>query len=203
MFGGAAYLYGEAPNDFFVEEIRIGRVQPLEGRALDLGCGEGRNAVYLAEQGFAVTAVDFAEQGLAKGRKLAERKGVADRIHWVQADVLEWDVDAAFDAVFVAFLHLPSETRPQLHRKIGALLRPGGRLFAEWFHPDQRREGYASGGPPEPEMMPTPDELDRSFFGWRILKLVHLERELNEGAQHKGLASVIQFVAEKPEPVLT
>ncbi len=82
------------PNRFLVEEVE--HMPP--GRALDLACGEGRNALWLAAQGWEVTAVDFSAVGLAKGRRLATERGI--RANFVEADVLTWDPPArAFDLV--------------------------------------------------------------------------------------------------------
>jgi len=162
------YVYGEAPNAFIAQSIHY---LPEGACVVELGSGEGRNAVFLATQGFQVTAVDFASSGLEKTRRLARQKGVSLRT--IEADVLEWMPAHPFDAVITSFLHLPPEQRPLLYRHITQhVLKPGGWLIAEWFRPEQRTQGYTSGGPPTPELMVTEEEL-RTYFpdsGIRYLK---------------------------------
>ncbi len=112
------------PNRFLVAEVE--RMPP--GRALDLACGAGRNAVWLAEQGWKVTAVDFSEVGLAHARRLARSRGVD--VEWVCADVLGWmPPESAFDLVVLLYLQLPAAERRQALARAATALAPGGTLL--------------------------------------------------------------------------
>ncbi|MFB6097922.1 MAG: class I SAM-dependent methyltransferase [Salinibacter sp.] len=183
------YVYGSQPNDFVVEAAATWLDPPQD--VLDLGVGEGRNAVYLAQQGHAVTAVDYSARGLRKTRRLADEKGVT--VETIEADVREWHPAQSWDAVVVTFLHLPPAERPSLYRLLREHLRPGGLLIAEWFRPEQRTQNYTSGGPPDPEMMVTPNELREQFPEAGIEQLEVAEPILEEG-MHQGPAATVQFV---------
>ena len=132
------------------------------GTAVDLAAGEGRHALWLAGRGWRVTAVDFSDTGLARGR---ERPG-ADRVDWVTADVLDWAGPAEpVDLVLVAYLHLAErETLTLLTRAVG-WLRPGGRLLVLGHDVENLEHGV--GGPQEPAILyslerlaPVADRLD-------------------------------------------
>ena len=111
-YAGDELIWTAEPNRFLVSEV----ADLPPGRALDLACGEGRNAVWLATQGWQVTGADFSAVGLAKARRLADAHGVA--IEWVQADAVEWDPPAGqFDLVVVMYLQLPEAQRRLAHRR--------------------------------------------------------------------------------------
>lgn len=188
-FSDDRYVYGVQPNRF-VEEA-VDTWLPASGDVLALGAGEGRNAVYLARQGHTVTAVDYSAEGLRKTRHLADEWDVS--VDTIQADVRDWTPDRTWDVVVVTFLHLPAPDRPPLYRLIRRLLRPGGLLVAEWFRPEQRTEGYTSGGPPDPDMMVTPEELRTHFPTESIVHLEETEPMLEEG-MHRGPAATVRFV---------
>lgn len=188
-----AFVYGTAPNRFVQQQVHR---LPAEGEVLALGAGEGRNAVFLAEQGFDVTALDYAAEGLRKLRALAAERGVS--VETVQADVRAWTPSQTWDGVVTTFLHLPAGARPALYRTMQKALRPGGVLLAEWFRPEQITEGYESGGPPAVDMMVTADELRAHFPAGGILMLRAVEAHLDEGAHHSGPAAVVQCVWQRP-----
>ena len=192
-FQADEYIYGAQPNDFVVDAAATWLDAPQE--VLDLGVGEGRNAVYLAQQGHTVTAVDYSAQGLRKTRRLADEKGV--QVETIEADVREWVPDRDWDAIVVTFLHLPPAARPPLYRRLRASLRPGGVLIAEWFRPEQRTQNYTSGGPPDPNMMVTADELRTHFDEAGIEQMAIAEPILEEG-MHQGPAATVQFVWRRP-----
>lgn len=149
------------PNRFVVEAV--GDLPP--GRALDLAAGEGRNAVWLAERGWRVVAVDFSAVALARGRELAGERGV--QVSWVEADVRGHPLDpAAFDLVVVAYLHLPAaEFAGVLHRAAGALA-PGGTLVVVGH--DRANLTGGVGGPRDPAVLYTPEELAAELAGLRV-----------------------------------
>lgn len=109
----------------------VAEATPLRpGTALDAGCGEGGDAVWLAQQGWTVTAVDFATTALERGARAAAAAGVADRIEWVTADLSTWDPPATgYDLVSSQFLHLPPGVRTPLFARLADAVAPGGTLL--------------------------------------------------------------------------
>lgn len=194
VFGGSRdHVYGTEPNAFL--RSQASRL-PKRGRALSVADGEGRNGVWLAEQGLSVTTVDLSAVGIDKARRLAAARGVAlDARH---GDVLErpWG-DERFDLVASIFLHSPPPVRPRLHGILAEALVPGGLLVLEAFH--RRQLGRGSGGPPSAELLFTADLLRHDFAGLTILELAEAEIELDEGAKHRGPAEVVRLVARRPE----
>lgn len=193
-FDTAEYVYGAEPNAFVrgAADTWLSDTQDV----LCLGAGEGRNAVFLAQQGHTVTAVDYAAEGLRKTRSLATEAGVT--VDTIQADVRNWTPERTWDAVILTFLHLPPEERPPLYTRMQDCLVPGGCLIAEWFRPEQRTKGYTSGGPPDPDMMVTPDELREHFAAAGIKQLDANEPVLKEG-MHQGPAATVRFVWCRPQ----
>ena len=193
-FAKDEFVYGETPNQFVASAADTWL--PRTADVLALGAGEGRNAVHLARQGHPVTALDYSSEGLRKTQRLAEAAGVT--VDTILADVRTWTPDRTWDAVVTTFLHLPPEDRPALYRRIQQCLRPGGVLVAEWFRPEQRTDGYTSGGPPDPAMMVTAKELREHFAPAGIEQLDADEPVLKEG-MHQGPAATVRFVWRKPE----
>jgi SAM-dependent methyltransferase len=128
------------------------------GRALDLACGEGRNAVWLAGRGWRVTAVDFSAVALARGRAASEE------VEWVDADVRAWvpPVDA-FDLVGIVYLHLPSDERRDVLAAATAALAPGGTLAV--IGHDVRNLAEGVGGPQEPDILLDPGAVAAELAG--------------------------------------
>jgi SAM-dependent methyltransferase len=185
------YVYGTEPNAFLVA---VANRLPA-GRILCLGEGEGRNAVWLAGQGHAVTAVDASRVGLEKARRLAASRGVT--ITTVHADLAVYPIEAgSWDGIVSVFCHVPPPLRADLHRRCVAGLRGGGILLLEAYTPEQ--VGRGTGGPPTAELMMDMDTLRRELAGLEFLELRECEREIQEGALHTGLGAVVQVVARKP-----
>lgn len=152
------------PNVFVAREV--GGLAP--GRALDLGTGEGRNAIWLAERGWQVTAVDFSMVGLAKAAKLAERRGVTG-IAWVNADLRDYQPPPdGFDLVLLAYIHLPPAESDALLHAAAAALAPGGTLLVVAHDRDNIAYGY--GGPQEPSILCRADEVVAALPGLAILR---------------------------------
>lgn len=188
-YASDAYAYGTRPNAFI--EAQSYRLDP-PAKVLELGAGEGRNAVWLARQGHETTVLDYAEGGLRKARRLAEEHDVS--IETIHADVTEWMPERQWDAVITTFLHLPPDARPLLYDTIRRSLRPDGLLVAEWFRPEQILRGLPSGGPPSETLMVTTDELEQHFSAEGIELLEEDEVQLEEGTYHRGLAAVVRIV---------
>jgi SAM-dependent methyltransferase len=190
-YGDAAFVYGTEPNDFLREHV--GALP--EGPILSLAEGEGRNAVFLAEQGYAVTGVDGSAVGLAKAQTLASSRGVA--LATVVGDVTTFQVgEGAWAAVISIWCHLPSADRVGMHTRVARALRPGGVFLLEHYHPRQLE--FRTGGPPDPDLMLTLAELRAAFPGWRELHAFEGERVVHEGRLHTGRSYVTQWIAEKP-----
>jgi cyclopropane fatty-acyl-phospholipid synthase-like methyltransferase len=189
-FAGVEYFYGEAPNAFLASQAR--RLRPGM-RALALADGEGRNGVWLAEQGLDVHAVDFSAMAQAKARKLAARRAVS--VDFVQADLLAWDwPQAAFDLVAAIFVQFagPAE-RPALFEGMKRALAPGGLLILQGYTPKQVE--YGTGGPPCAENMYTEPMLRDAFSDLEVLHLQAHEGHIAEGTGHLGHSALIDLVA--------
>jgi SAM-dependent methyltransferase len=169
-YGDAQSVWGWAPNRFAAEVL--GPLKP--GRALDLGCGEGRNALWLAGLGWRATAVDFAENALARGRAQAAEHVVA--VEFVHADVLEYEPEAgAYDAVVIAYLHLGAEQIGTVLRHAVSALAPGGTLVVVGHDVTNIDSGV--GGPQDPDILYTP-ELITAHLG--ALDVTRAERVLRQ-----------------------
>ena len=184
------YVYGTEPNDFLKSVV----AQIPKGDVLCLAEGEGRNAVYLAQQGCQVLAVDSSAVGLEKAKKLAATRGV--RIDTVVADLADFVIAPnSWDAVVSIFCHLPSTLRQQLHRQVVSGLRAGGVLVLEAYIPEQLK--FKTGGPPSVDMMPTLHALKQELAGLEFGYAMELERDVHEGLLHTGRGAVVQLVAHK------
>jgi SAM-dependent methyltransferase len=191
-YASETFKYGLTPNDFLKAQVDT---LPFGGKVLCLAEGEGRNAVFLAERGFAVTGVDASERGLTKAQQLAHDRGVT--ISTVVADLNDFDLGVEqWDAVVSIWCHVPSALRLRLHPKIVAALRPGGVLVLEHYHP--RQLSYGTGGPPDADFLLTRAELERDFRSLSVLHAFEGEREVHEGDGHSGLSFVTQFIAQRP-----
>lgn len=188
----ADYAYGTEPNAFLVRQRwRLERGM----RILAVADGEGRNGVWLAQQGMKVTSVDASPVGLRKALKLALARGVS--LHTACADLRTWDWPvAAFDAVAAVFIHFGPDQRAAMHRAMLEAVRPGGLVLMEAFRPEQL--AFASGGPPLREMLYDAATLRSDFAGADILELEEVETDLDEGPFHAGRAATIRLVARRP-----
>jgi SAM-dependent methyltransferase len=161
--GEAGLLFGADPNRFLVAEID--GLEP--GRALDLACGSGRNAVWLAERGWTVLAADFSDVALEKARGLAADRGV--EVEWVQADLREWEPPArAFDLVVVLYLQVPRDELRSALCNAAEALAPDGTILVVGHHLENLENGY--GGPSNPAVLYTPEEVAASLEGLEIEK---------------------------------
>jgi SAM-dependent methyltransferase len=185
------YVYGTLPNDFLVS-----RVASLpRGRVLCLGEGEGRNAAWLAQQGFEAHAVDASAVGLEKARRLAHARGVA--VTTTVADLATWEAgEAQWDAIVSIYCHLPPPVRARVHGRIAQWLRPGGVFLLEAYTPDQL--ALKTGGPPVAALMMTLAGLRAELAGLEIEHGVETVRRVVEGRLHHGDGAVVQVLARRP-----
>ena len=147
-YAGSELVWGTDPNRFVAAEMD--GLPP--GRALDVACGEGRNAIWLATRGWHATGVDFSAAAIARARQLAESAGVAARTAFLVGDVVAGPLPAGpFDAVVVAYLQLPAEQRRQAVRHAAGALAPDGVLLVVAHDMTNLAEGV--GGPQDARVL--------------------------------------------------
>jgi SAM-dependent methyltransferase len=192
-FATPDYAFGKEPN-YFLKSCQ--KILPRRGRVLAVADGEGRNGVWLAEQGLAVVSLDFSPAAQDKARALAAERGV--KVTFVRADVHVWDYpQAAFDVVVEIFAQFsPPAQRAIKWRGIRRALKSGGVLIIQGFTPKQLQ--YGTGGPKQLENLYTRAMLEREFGDFRDVKIVEEERDMHEGASHAGMSAVIGLTAIKP-----
>lgn len=185
------YIYGKDPNEFLAHAAS----NLPKGRVLCIAEGEGRNAVYLATQGYDVVAVDSSSVGLAKAQKLAKERGVT--IETVVSDMAHFEIQPeSWDGIVSIFAHLPPAVRKQVHKKVVDGLRPGGVLILEAYRPDQLK--YKTGGPPNEDFMMTLQGLEDELSGLNFEYAAELDRDVIEGQFHTGKGAVVQIIGRKP-----
>lgn len=194
-FAAEAYAYGTEPNRFFQEQLD----QLAPGHLLMPAEGEGRNAVYAAQQGWEVTAFDISEAGQKKALQLAQQRGV--QINYQVGQLAELDfAPESFDAIGLIFAHFPPALRPDLHQQLSQLLRPGGHLILEAFHKGHlafNRSNPQAGGPKDAALLYDAETLRTDFPDFEFLLLEEIEIRLEEGQFHVGQSAVIRLLAQK------
>lgn len=190
-YAAVEWAFGTEPNDFLRDHIH----RLPAGPVLCIGDGEGRNGVFIASHGHAVTSVDLSQVGLTKAAQLAQDRGVP--LTTQVADLATYDVGIAQWAGIVSiFCHLPSAVRATVYPRLAAGLAPGGVLLLEAYTPDQI--GRGTGGPQDADLMCTPDGLQTELNGLEVLHLWHGLRDVVEGPLHSGSAAVVQYLGRKP-----
>ena len=186
------YVFGEEPNAFLVSKRDL---LPKGARALAVADGEGRNGVWLAEQGLDVLSLDFSPVAQDKAKALAAKRNA--RLNFEIADVHEWaHPEQAYDVVVEIFTQFSSPA--QRARKWAGMkrtLKPGGLLLIEGYTPKQL--DYGTGGPKARENLYTRVLLEAEFGGFSRIDIAEAERRLAEGAGHSGMSAVIDLVAWK------
>jgi len=191
-FAAEEYVFGTAPNAFLAAQAAL--LAPGM-RALCVADGEGRNSVWLARQGLAVTAFDFSPAGIAKARRLAAQSGAQVDYRLSRVDEWRWDA-AAYDvvaAIFVQFASPPE--RERMFEGMKRALKPGGLLIVQGYRPEQI--GYGTGGPKRPENMYTEAMLRAAFGDLDILHLALHDEVVDEGPGHSGMSALIDLVARR------
>ena len=181
------HIESDEPDPVLVREA-----EPLPpGRALDLACGDGRNAVWLAHRGWQVTAVDFSSVALDRGRRRAAAAQV--KVDWQVHDLLAWSPpEGGFDLVSLIYLHLPPDERRLVLQRAARALAPGGRLLVVGH--DRRNLVEGVGGPQDPRMLYTPEEIVAEVQG------VAIERSEALRASHAGRPRVDAVVVGRRVP---
>jgi len=183
-------LWAVKPNRFLVAEVA--ELEP--GRALDLACGEGQNAIWLATLGWDVTGVDFSEVAIEKARARAERDGM--RVAFSCADLLGYEpAPSAFDLVLLLYLHIPATGRTQVLAKASAALAPGGTFVLVGHDLTNLTEGV--GGPSDPDLLCTPDQIAGELPGLEIVKAERVLRDVR-GEERDAIDALVR--ARRPQP---
>jgi len=189
-YSAEGYAYGTKPNKFLEENFNC----IPKGHVLSLAEGEGRNAVFLAKQGYSVTAVDASLVGLNKARKLAEENGVV--VEFVHADLADYDLgENKWDGIVSIFCPLPSSLRKELYKKVMTGLKRNGVFLLEAYTPDQLK--YGTGGGNSVDSMQSKESLSLELAGLEFKHLIELERDVREGIYHTGIGAVVQAIATK------
>lgn len=191
-FSVTEYVFGEAPNAILASKKAL---LPKAGRVLALADGEGRNGVWLAEQGLDVLSIEFSTAAQAKAKALAARRNV--RLTFELADVHDWAFPAAaFDVVADVFTQFSNpEQRRRKWSGMKKSLKPGGLLLLVGYTPKQLE--FGTGGPRALENLYTRELLEREFSDFARIEINESERILAEGAGHSGMSAVIDLVGWK------
>jgi SAM-dependent methyltransferase len=191
-FAGPGYLFGTEPNAFLKSHAHL--LRPGQ-KALSVADGEGRNGVWLAEQGLDVRSFDFSPVAVAKARDLARQRGVT--LETEVADLFSWPWPiAAFDVIAAIFFQFAGpDTRDAVFAGIKRALKPGGLLLMEGYH--VRQLGFGTGGPSDVANLWTRELLVRAFGDFSSIAITEQDRALAEGHHHVGMSALVDFVGTK------
>jgi 2-polyprenyl-3-methyl-5-hydroxy-6-metoxy-1,4-benzoquinol methylase len=187
-------VWGTEPNRFVAEQLRD---LPPRGRALDIACGEGRNAIWLAKLGWKVTAVDFSDVAIERSRRLATEQRV--EVDWINNDVTHCDLAAAaFQLVLIAYLQVPPDEFHTVLERAARWLAPGGTLFMVGHARRNLSEGV--GGPRQPDVLWEPEELRQELLaaGLTVRRCEHVRRPVETP---DGVRDAIDTLALAERPV--
>lgn len=189
-YSGAELVWGAEPNRFVAAEM----APLLPGRALDVACGEGRNAIWLAGRGWQVTGADFSAVALERSGRLAAEAGVAGRVSFVLADVVAGPLPAGpFEAVVVAYLQLEAAQRRAALRRAAQVVAPGGMLLVAGHDTANLTEG--TGGPQDPRVLFSASDVVADLAGLAGLRVEKAERVQRPvpGADRPALDALVRL----------
>ncbi|NQF13059.1 class I SAM-dependent methyltransferase [Brevibacillus sp. HB1.3] len=190
-FHSEEYYYGEEPNGFIQQQAyRFEQGQ----KVIAFAEGEGRNAVFLAKRNLEVTAIDYAESGLQKTKKLAQKHSV--EVLTQKMDLLEEEVPSEeYDAAIMVYGHFHKNAQTMILNKMKKAIKPKGIMMLEVFSEEQLK--YRTGGPQDHDMLYDPKEILAWCKGHEVIHFFYGEQERVAGKAHTGLAHVIQLVLRK------
>jgi SAM-dependent methyltransferase len=189
------FAYGEHPNNYLKEQLE----KLNTGTILFPAEGEGRNAVFAAKLGWAVSAFDISIEGKNKALRLAKANNVTIDYQVGELQTLNYTPEQ-FDVIALIYAHFPGNIKSMYHKTFSNYLRKGGLLIFEAFskkHIEYNSKDEKIGGPKELDMLFSIDEIKADFPDYEIIELTEKEIELNEGLFHNGKGSVIRFVGQK------
>ncbi len=190
-FRAADYIFGKEPNAFLKAQshrLRTGQT------ALSVADGEGRNGVWLAEQGLDVLAIDYSPAALAKAGRLALERGVTLRTKVADIFAWQWPRDA-FDVVVAIFIFAAPDERDAFFANLKGALKPGGLLLMQGYRPEQVQ--YRTGGPGDAARLYTRPMLEQGFGDMARLDIREHDSVVNEGRAHVGMSALIELIATK------
>ncbi len=193
-FSKEGFMYGQTPNAFIKQHLSLLK---QGGRVLCLAEGEGRNAVYLAQQGYEVEALDASDVGLQKMHNWAKEHDLSIAV--IHTDLEDWHPAGSYDAIVASFMHLPEPLRSQSFKRAIEALKPQGYLIMEFFSKNQMLQNFTSGGPKDLNLLYDTTEL-KKLCDRDDTAILHLAEEidtLDEGWGHQGQASLIRLILQK------
>lgn len=191
-FSAEHYVFGTEPNRFLAENA--GRIAP-GSRVLSIADGEGRNGVWLAEQGHRVTSQDFSPNAQEKARRLAAARGVSLDFELSDITGRDWVPDAFHAVVGIFFQFVGPSERASIFEGIRRTVRPGGVVLIEGY--GSRQLAYATGGPKKRENLYTEALLQQAFAGFAELEVLAYDAEIAEGPGHHGMSALVDMVARR------
>lgn len=194
-YSNTEYIYGENPNEYLKTKL----TNLEKGKILMPAEGEGRNAVYAAKLGWAVSAFDQSIRAKEKAELLAKNNCV--NINYQVSNIEDIDYTSnTFDAIALIYAHFPPDTRRRYHQKLASYLKVGGILILEAFgkkHLNNQKINPSAGGPKNIEMLYELSSLKSDFKGFNFLEAIETKTVLNEGNYHSGRADVLRLFAIK------
>ncbi len=189
-FASPDYVFGTEPNQFLV---RCRGLLPTSGKALAIADGEGRNGVWLAQQGLEVLSIDFSPSAQAKAQRLAATRGVS--LHFEQVDLSTYDWPRqSFDVVADIFTQFtPPPQRAAKWAGVRRALKPGGLLIMQGY--SVKQIDYGTGGPRDPAHLYTRAMIEAAFADWNDVHIVEEDVVMHEGSGHSGMSAVIGLTA--------
>lgn len=188
-FSREGFLYGLKPNSYIASKVKS---FPRDAKVLCLGEGEGRNAIFLAKRGCAVTAIDASDIGLKKLEQRAKEENLD--IKTICMDLNDWEADEKYDVIVASYLHMYKEERAKLFENIDDSLSIDGIFIGEFFSVKQL--SYSSGGPKDEDLLYTTDDFNR-YFSLYENEIKEQVTILDEGKGHQGEACVIRVLVQK------
>lgn len=187
------YIFGTGPNVWLTQHRDL--LAP-GSRVLAVADGEGRNSVWLAQQGLQVDAFDISPVGVSKAERLAQQANVQVNYQVRSVENFDWKV-GEYDAVVAIFIQFADpDTRATLFKRMTSALKPDGLILLQGYTPKQL--DYKTGGPPNLDHLYTEELLQGAFGDLNVLELRAYEDVLREGTQHSGQSALIGLVARKP-----
>jgi len=194
-YANEAYAYGIAPNNYLAQCLPKFQI----GKVLFAAEGEGRNAVYAAQQGWNVSAFDISEEGKKKADKLAAELNVSINYQVGDYKLMGFEKNQ-FDVIALIYAHFPASIKSSIHADLVEYLKPGGVVIFEAFGKNNlplKQNNPSIGGPDDINMLFSTEELISDFQDFEILNLEEIEVELQEGLYHNGIGSVVRFLGIK------
>ena len=185
------YIFGEMPNEYLVSQLS----QLKSGKVLAIADGEGRNGVWLAQQGFDVDSFDFIQSAVDKANKLAHATNVNVNAVCSDWQNFDWKPASYDNIVGVFFQFVGPEERGQIFEKMDLALKPGGVLLIQGYSTEQLK--YNTGGPGKLDHLYDEAILRDAFPAYEVLDMRVYEAEIHEGSAHKGMSGLLGFVGRK------